>query len=281
MHTGRCKRPWTAIGLLSARSRASAATPTAQHPGPGIPPAAEGARRAGHWRERHRKLVRHWPLWKPEPMLRWSPGAAKCKPGGPQRKPGGPQRKPGGPQRKPSSPAGRSVDQVDDDRLRGTAGADRGNGLVPPHAHACGVARAARLGGGADAILGGRDDCGCLYHAAGRLALSSRMSSRRPRSPAAPATASPSCSASTPTASTARPPPPTSASTKPSTTMTASKDGALPLTARGRLRTPCPASAILPNCAQARSLTRRSARRRDGRLSLQLGRRVTEAMDPA
>ena len=55
--------------------------------------------------------------------------------------------------------------------MRGAAGADRGNGVLPAHAHAGGVARSAGLGGGADAIVGGRDDRGRVDHPAGRLAL--------------------------------------------------------------------------------------------------------------
>src|SRR6266700_5653558 len=63
------------------------------------------------------------------------------------------------------------VDPVDDNRVRGAAGADRGDGLLPAYAPAGGAARAARLGGGPDAAVGGRDDRGRLDHAAGRLAL--------------------------------------------------------------------------------------------------------------
>jgi hypothetical protein len=42
----------------------------------------------------------------------------------------------------------------DDDLLRSAAGADRRSGPLPAHAHAGGVVRAARLGGGTDAVLG-------------------------------------------------------------------------------------------------------------------------------
>jgi hypothetical protein len=61
-------------------------------------------------------------------------------------------------------------DPVDDDRVRGTARLDRGNGLLPAHAPVGGTARPAGLGGGADAAVGGRDDRGGVDHAAGRLA---------------------------------------------------------------------------------------------------------------
>jgi len=67
--------------------------------------------------------------------------------------------------------AGGSVDQVNDDGLCGAAGADCGDGFVPAHAHAGGSALATRLDGGADSVLGGRDDRGGIDYAAGRLAL--------------------------------------------------------------------------------------------------------------
>ena len=67
--------------------------------------------------------------------------------------------------------AGGSVDQVDDDGVRGVTGLDRGDGFLPAHAHAGGVARAAGLGRGADPVLDGRDDRGSVHHVAGRLAF--------------------------------------------------------------------------------------------------------------
>src|SRR6266851_4361784 len=66
------------------------------------------------------------------------------------------------------------MDQVDDDRVCGAAGADRGNGLLPTHAHAGGVARTAGLGGSADAAVGGWDDRGRLDHPAGDSRSGSR-----------------------------------------------------------------------------------------------------------
>ena len=51
--------------------------------------------------------------------------------------------------------AGRRLDQADDDRMRGIAGAD-GRGVLPAHAHARSAARAARLGRAAHTAFGGR-----------------------------------------------------------------------------------------------------------------------------
>jgi site-specific DNA recombinase len=65
----------------------------------------------------------------------------------------------------------RPVDPVDHDWVRGAAGADCGDRLLPSHASAGGIARSAGLGGGVDAVLGGRDDRGRFDHAACRLAL--------------------------------------------------------------------------------------------------------------
>jgi hypothetical protein len=59
------------------------------------------------------------------------------------------------------------VNPVDDDGVRRAAGADRGHGVVPAYAPAGGVAWSAGLGGGADAVLGGRDDRGGFDHVAG------------------------------------------------------------------------------------------------------------------
>lgn len=42
------------------------------------------------------------------------------------------------------------------DRVCGAAGTDRGDGVLPAHASPDGVARAAGVGGGADAVVGGR-----------------------------------------------------------------------------------------------------------------------------
>src|SRR5215469_5430284 len=66
-------------------------------------------------------------------------------------------------------PAGGPVDPGDNDRLRGAVGADRRDSLLPAHAHAGRVARAARLGRRADPAVGGRDDRGRVDHTAGRL----------------------------------------------------------------------------------------------------------------
>lgn len=55
--------------------------------------------------------------------------------------------------------------------MRGAAGTDRGEGLLPAHAHADGAALPAGLVGGADAIVCGRDDRGRLDHAAGGVPL--------------------------------------------------------------------------------------------------------------
>jgi hypothetical protein len=68
-----------------------------------------------------------------------------------------------------SGPGG-PVDRVDDDRVRGLAGADRRDGVLPPYAHAGRVARPAGVGGCADAAVGGWVDRGRVDHAAGRLA---------------------------------------------------------------------------------------------------------------
>jgi DNA-binding SARP family transcriptional activator len=48
----------------------------------------------------------------------------------------------------------RWLDQVDDDRVRGAAGADRGHGVLPSHAQAGGPAWAARMGRVAHAAVG-------------------------------------------------------------------------------------------------------------------------------
>jgi len=69
--------------------------------------------------------------------------------------------------------AGGPLDHVDDDRVRSAVVTDRGDGLLPAHAHPGGVARPAGLGGGADPAVGGRDDHGRLDHVAGGLALRS------------------------------------------------------------------------------------------------------------
>jgi len=53
--------------------------------------------------------------------------------------------------------------------VRRIAGADRWDGLVPAHAPAGRAARAAWVGGVADAVLSGWDDCGGVYHAPGRV----------------------------------------------------------------------------------------------------------------
>ena len=66
---------------------------------------------------------------------------------------------------------GGSVDQVDHDRVGGVAGADRGHGLLPAHAHAGGAASAAGLGRRAYAPVGGRDDPGRVRDVAGGLAV--------------------------------------------------------------------------------------------------------------
>jgi hypothetical protein len=66
--------------------------------------------------------------------------------------------------------AGGHLDQADDDRVRGAAGADRRHGVLPSHAPARCPARAARVGSGAHAAVGGRDDRGRVDHAAGRVA---------------------------------------------------------------------------------------------------------------
>lgn len=59
-----------------------------------------------------------------------------------------------------------SVDPVDNDRLCRAPHGDRRDCLAPAHAPA---ARAAGLGSGAHAVVGGWDDRRGLYHAAGRL----------------------------------------------------------------------------------------------------------------
>jgi hypothetical protein len=66
--------------------------------------------------------------------------------------------------------AGGSLDQAYDDRLRRDAGCHRRDRLVLAHAPAGGVARAAGLGGDADASIGGRDDYRGINDLAGRLA---------------------------------------------------------------------------------------------------------------
>jgi hypothetical protein len=55
------------------------------------------------------------------------------------------------------------VNPLDDNRLRGAAGADCMNGFLPAHAPAAGDARAVGPGRGADSPVGGRHDRGCLY----------------------------------------------------------------------------------------------------------------------
>jgi hypothetical protein len=67
--------------------------------------------------------------------------------------------------------AGRRVDRMADHRVRGGAGGDRGHGLLPAHAPTGRRARAARVGGGPDAAVGGRHDRGSLDGFAGQLSL--------------------------------------------------------------------------------------------------------------
>ena len=69
-----------------------------------------------------------------------------------------------------SDPAGGSLDQADDDRMRGAAGADRRYGVAPTHAQAGCVARAAQVGRCADSTIGRWDDRGRISHATGRVA---------------------------------------------------------------------------------------------------------------
>ena len=71
------------------------------------------------------------------------------------------------------------VDQVDDDRMCGVAGADRRNGFLPAHAHARCAPWPAGVGCGADSVVGGRDDRGRVDDSVGGLGSGSR-GGRRP-----------------------------------------------------------------------------------------------------
>jgi hypothetical protein len=67
--------------------------------------------------------------------------------------------------------AGGSVDPADHDRLRGTAGGDRRDGVVSAYAFTGRAARSAGLGRGADTAVSGRNDRRGVDDAAGRVAV--------------------------------------------------------------------------------------------------------------